>query len=90
MIILPTGCDGVDNLIEIQINKKGGRFTCFLFDAVFSSCKEDAVERHGNNTSWAMTRTHSITSTATHARLVAGISPARALIIGTLPPRRAS
>src|SRR6266704_4796839 len=54
MIFLFASRDGVYHLIEIQINKKVGRFKWFFFDAVFSSFKEYAVESHENNTSFAV------------------------------------
>ena len=46
MIFLPAGCDGIDNLIEVEISKKVWCVKCFLLYVVFSSCKKDTVESH--------------------------------------------
>jgi hypothetical protein len=90
IVFLPTGRDGVYNLIKVQVNKKARRFKCFFCYAVFSSFKQYAVENHGANSFCAMTRTHTINSTAPNGRVFGVISPARAFVRGTPSPRRAS
>src|SRR5579875_1454288 len=50
IILLSSGHDGVYHLIEIEIHKKIGHFLWFCSPTIFSPCKEDAVECHGNDT----------------------------------------